>query len=356
MAEDTSLIKGRGAQLNAKNPFLAREVVKEHIEGIDDFEEPAPNTEIFYDTPKKILNKVSSPDIGLSYSLNTYQGCEHGCIYCYARTAHEYWGFSAGLDFESKIVVKQNAPELLRKEFSKKGYQPLPVMLSGNTDCYQPLERRLKITRSILEVFLEFGHPVSIITKNALILRDLDILSEMASRSLVHVNISLTCLNEDLRRVLEPRTASGKKRLQTIRTLSEAGVPVRAMIAPIIPGLNDTEIPALLEAAAGHGASDAAYTIVRLNGSVAPIFTDWLRKTFPDRAEKVLNLIASCHGGSLSDKRFGVRMSGEGNVASMIAKLFRTVKNKYFQDRRMAPYDFSRFNAAPDRAQLLLFS
>ena len=342
--------------MNAKNPFLTREVVKDHVEGIDDFEEPLPSTEIFYETPRKILNKVSSPDIGLSYSLNTYQGCEHGCTYCYARPAHEYWGFSAGLDFESKIIVKQHAPELLRKEFAKKGYRPLPVMLSGNTDCYQPIERRLKITRSILEVFLKFRHPVSIITKNALILRDLDILGEMSQRNLVHVNISLTCLNEDLRRVLEPRTASGQKRLQTIRTLSEAGIPVRAMIAPIIPGLNDTEIPALIEAAAEHGASDAAYTMVRLNGSVATIFTDWLRKTYPDRAEKVLNLIASCHGGSLSDNRFGVRMSGEGNIASMIARLFRTVRNKYFKGRHMPPYDFSQFNATPGKAQLSLFS
>lgn len=349
-------MKGRGAQLNAKNPFLTREVVKEHVEGIDDFEESLPNTEVFYDTPKKILNKVSSPDIGLCYSLNTYQGCEHGCIYCYARTAHEYWGFSAGLDFESKIIVKQHAPELLRKEFSKKGYVPLSVMLSGNTDCYQPLERRLKITRKILEVFLEFRHPVSIITKNSLILRDLDILGEMARRNLVHVNISLTCLNEELRRLLEPRTASGKKRLQTIRTLSEAGVPVRAMIAPVIPGLNDTEIPGLLEAAVEHGASDAAYTIVRLNGSIAVIFEDWLRKSFPDRAEKVLNLIASCHGGKLSDNRYGLRMRGEGNIASMIAKLFRTVKSKYFEGRNMPFYDFSQFSRTPGNTQMALFS
>jgi DNA repair photolyase len=274
--------KGRGAQINIGNRFSQLQLSQEHMEGIDEAVEVSRHIQLFYEHPKKIINTIESPDLYAMRSVNPYQGCEHGCIYCYARNSHEYWGFSAGLDFETKIVVKQQAAQLLEKEFLKKSWQPVAISLSGNTDCYQPLERKLEITRSLLEVFVRYAHPVSIITKNSLVIRDLDLLRQLAQQNLVHVYISITSLDEKLRQKLEPRTATAKTRLQTVQALSKAGIPVGIMTAPIIPGLNNTEIPAIIQEAASCGAVSAGYTVVRLNGAVKDIFHDWLSKNFPE--------------------------------------------------------------------------
>src|ERR1700761_4671621 len=217
--------KGRGAQFNPKNRFLKGQYVQEHVEAVDDWEEENRQTQYIYDDSKTLVNKVKSPDVGMMYSANPYQGCEHGCIYCYARNSHEYWGYSAGLDFESRIVVKKNAPQLLKKLFDNKNWQPAPISLSGNTDCYQPIERKMRITRKLLEICLEFRNPVGIISKNALVLRDMDILQELSKLNLIRVFSSITSLDEDLRRKMEPRTASYKARLKVVETLSKAGVP-----------------------------------------------------------------------------------------------------------------------------------
>lgn len=347
-------IKGRGAQKNIHNPFLRNEFVREHWEGIDEEPEALPDTVFLKEHPKKIINKVDSPDLGLVYSLNPYQGCEHGCIYCYARNSHQYWGFSAGLDFEKKIIVKVNAPAILEEQFRSPRWDPQPVMLSGNTDCYQPAERKFGITRKILEVFLKYRHPVSIITKNSLILRDLDILKDLQAQGLVHVNISLTSLNEDLRQKLEPRTASSVKRLKTIEALAKVNIPVNVMIAPIIPALNNHEIPEIIKQSAEAGASSAGYTIVRLNGSIGEIFTDWARKQFPDRAEKILAQVKECHGGTLNESRFGIRMKGEGPIADSIAQMFRLAVSKYLKGRKTPSLNRSAFIRS-DKGQLRLF-
>lgn len=336
-------IKGRGSQIKTHNRFLKASYVTEHVEGLDEPLMEAPTTQIFYEQAKKIVNKVTSPDLGMLYSLNPYQGCEHGCIYCYARNTHEYYGFSAGLDFESKIMVKKNAPQLLEKFILHTDWQPVPIAVSGNTDCYQPLERKLEITRGLLKVFAQYRHPLGMITKNSLILRDLDLLTDLAKDNLVHVYISLTTLDEDLRRLMEPRTASSVRRLKTIEALAHAGVPVGIMTAPIIPGLNHHEIPALLKAAADHGAMAAGMTIVRLNGSIGQLFADWLQKNFPDRFDKVWNQISAMHGGQVNDSQFGRRMTGEGNFAEVIHQLFRTSKKMHLKDRTMPPYDLSKF-------------
>jgi DNA repair photolyase len=341
--ENTEFFKGRGAQVNTHNKFLKNKYVLEHIEGLDEPLLENSATQLFEETPKKIVSESNSPDLSHMYSINPYQGCEHGCIYCYARNTHEYYGFSAGLDFERKIIVKRNAAELLEQYFNKKNYQPVCILLSGNTDCYQPIERKLKITRSLLELFLQYKNPVSIITKNNVILRDLDILSELAKLKLVHVNISLTSLNEQLRQKLEPRTVTASGRLAVIQKLTERGVPIRVMAAPIIPGLNSNEIPDIIRAAADKGALSAGFTIVRLNGSVAELFSDWIHKAFPDRAEKVLNMIRACHDGKLNDSDFGRRMSGDGNVAESIHQLFRMACNRFLAGREMPEYDYSLF-------------
>ncbi|MBB6111857.1 DNA repair photolyase [Mucilaginibacter lappiensis] len=341
--DNSGFFKGRGAQLNTHNKFLKNKYVAEHIEGIDEPLLENTATQLFEETPKKIVSESNSPDLSHMYSINPYQGCEHGCIYCYARNSHEYYGFSAGLDFERKIIIKPNAPELLEQYFNKKNYQPVCIMLSGNTDCYQPVERRLKITRRLLEVFFKYKNPVSIITKNNLILRDMDILTELASMNLVHVNVSITSLNEQLRQKLEPRTVTATGRLAVVQKLSEKGIPVRVMAAPIIPGLNSNEVPNIIKAAADRGALAAGFTIVRLNGSIAEIFSDWIYKAFPDRAEKVLNMIRSCHDGKLNDSDFGRRMSGEGKIAQSIHQMFRMACNRFMAGREMPEYDYSLF-------------
>lgn len=348
-------IKGRGAQIKPHNKFRKHEYVQEHMEAIDEELFSDPKTQIFFEHPKKIINKVDSPDLGLEASMNPYQGCEHGCIYCYARNTHTYWGFNAGLDFESKIIVKRNAPELLEKELSKPNYQVKVIMLSGNTDCYQPLERKFEITRKMLGVLLKFKHPVAMITKNALITRDLDILKPMAEKALVGVTISITSLKEKLRRVMEPRTASCMKRLETVRILSENGIPVNVNLAPVIPSINSDEIPSIIKAAAEAGASDIHYTMVRLNGDVGKIFEDWVHKIFPDRAQKVLNQIKSVHGGSLNDSEWGRRMSGEGNIAESIHQLFSVAKAKYFAGRSLPELNCQSFSVPGSVKQATLF-
>jgi DNA repair photolyase len=341
--ENEDFFKGRGAQVNTHNKFLKNKYVLEHIEGLDEPLLENSATQLFEENPKKIVSESNSPDLSHMYSVNPYQGCEHGCIYCYARNTHEYYGFSAGLDFERKIIVKKNAAELLEQYFNKKNYQPVCILLSGNTDCYQPIERKLKITRSLLQMFLRYRNPVSIITKNNVILRDLDILGELGEMKLVHVNVSITSLNEQLRQKLEPRTVTASGRLAVIQKLTEIGVPVRVMAAPIIPGLNSEEIPAIIKAAADRGALAAGFTIVRLNGSISEIFTDWIHKAFPDRADKVLNMIKACHDGKLNDSDFGRRMSGDGNIAQSIHQLFRMSVNRFMNDRVMPEFDYSLF-------------
>jgi DNA repair photolyase len=304
--------------------------------------------------PKTILNKVDSPDIGMAYSMNPYQGCEHGCVYCYARNTHNYWGYSAGIDFEQKILVKKNSAQLLEQKIRHKNWEPIPIMLSGNTDCYQPAEKELGITREILEVLWKYRHPVGVITKNELILRDLDILKKMAEHRLVKVSISLTTLQEELRRFLEPRTASVKRRLHTIKTLVDNGIPVNVMLAPIIPGLTDHEIIDMARVVSELGANSIAYTMVRLNGDVAEIFEDWVHKTYPDRAERILNRIKDCHGGQLNDSRFGTRMTGEGRIAEIIKQQIQLARKLYFEGKHMPAYDRELHYQFKD-AQLKLF-
>lgn len=330
-------IKGRGAQVNVSNRFH-----QHSYETRDDFlnycaaegeEARDSKTTIIETFPKTIVNKVTSPDVGMGYSLNPYQGCEHGCIYCYARNSHEYWGYSAGIDFEQKILVKRNAVELLEKKLGSRSWKASPIVLSGNTDCYQPIEKKLEITRRLLQTFLKYRHPVGIITKNALVQRDMDILKELAQDDLVHVNLSVTSIEENTRRILEPRTASIKKRLETIEKLASANIPVNVMMAPIIPSINSHEIMALVKEISERGALGVGYTIVRLNGAIGQIFSDWIRKAMPDRAGKVLHQIESVHGGSLNDSRFGTRMKGEGEFASQVAQQFKIARKLYLRDR-----------------------
>jgi DNA repair photolyase len=341
--ENSDFFKGRGAQVNTHNKFLKNSYVLDHIEGLDEPLLENSNTQLFEETPKKIVSESNSPDLSHTYSINPYQGCEHGCIYCYARNSHEYYGFSAGLDFERKIIIKPNAPELLEQYFNKKNYKPVCIMLSGNTDCYQPVERKLGITQRLLEMFWKYKNPVSIITKNNLILRDIDLLADMAKLNLVHVNVSITSLNEQLRQKLEPRTVTATGRLSVIQKLSERGIPVRVMAAPIIPGLNSNEVPNIIRAAADRGALAAGFTMVRLNGSIAEIFSDWIYKAFPDRAEKVLNMIRSTHDGKLNDSEYGRRMSGDGKIAESIHQMFKMACKRFMADREMPEYDYSLF-------------
>jgi DNA repair photolyase len=336
---NTPYFKGRGAQINTPNPFHKVQGDEMPIPPEDWEESLQVSTEYIPTFPKTILNKVESDDVGMGFSLNPYQGCEHGCIYCYARNTHTYWGYSAGMDFEQKILVKKNVPQILQDTIRKPTWKAVPIMLAGNTDCYQPAEREFRITRSILEILWKYRHPVGIITKNSLILRDLDWLKKLASENLVHVAISITTQDEDLRRVLEPRTASVNSRFKTLKTLREHGIPVMAMLAPIIPGLNDHELMGLAERAAQSGAQAIGYQVVRLNGDVGPIFEDWIRKALPDRADRTLNRIRDCHGGQLNDSRSGIRMKGEGKIADIIAQQYKLAKKLYFKDQKMPPYN-----------------
>ncbi len=343
----TEHIKGRGAQKHIANRFH-----ENSHEIRDDFlnycalegEDAQNNRTLYLETfPKTIVNKVESPDVGMGYSLNPYQGCEHGCVYCYARNSHEYWGYDAGLDFESRILVKKNAVDLLKDFIAKKNWKASPIVLSGNTDCYQPIEKKLEITRNMLQVFLEHRHPVAIITKNALVLRDLDLLKQLSKDNLVSINISITSLSEETRRLLEPRTATLKKRFDAVRQLSEVGIPVRVMAAPIIPGINSHEILPLIKAAAEAGASAVGYTVVRLNGAIAGIFEDWIKKAMPDRADKVLHQIAACHDGKLNDSQFGRRMRGSGEFAEQIKAQVELGRKKYLSGKTIEPLNCDLF-------------
>ncbi|RYD80004.1 MAG: PA0069 family radical SAM protein [Sphingobacteriales bacterium] len=322
-AEEKPYFKGRGAQINPHNKFLKDVYVKEFDEGIDDWEELDKKTSFIFENSKTIVNKVDSPDVGMAYSLNPYQGCEHGCTYCYARNSHQYWGYSAGIEFERKIIVKKDAPALFKKFLERKGWDAATISLSGNTDCYQPAERKFKLTRQLLEIALAYKQPIGMITKNSLILRDKDILQEMAKQNLCMVYVSINSLNEDLRQIMEPRTTTAKQRLKIVEELNAAGIPMGVMVAPLIPGLIDHEIPAIIKAISNAGAVKAGYTVIRLNGEIGKIFKDWLRKNFPDRFDKVWHMIQSCHGGNVNDSRFGDRMRGDGNISKMIRDNFR---------------------------------
>jgi DNA repair photolyase len=350
--KEDNYLKGRGAQVNPNNRFFKQAFTTEHIEGIDEDHLTNGKTEIIPTWPKTIINRVDSPDLGMYYSLNPYQGCEHGCIYCYARNTHEYWGFSPGLDFERKIIAKQNVGELLEKEISKKTWQPYPIMVSGNTDCYQPIEKKLGLTKKVLEICLKYKHPVSMITKNALVIRDVGILKELAAEGLAHVMVSITGTDEKIRMMLEPRTSTYKNRFKILNVLSSNNIPCGVMVAPVIPGINIQEIPAVLKAAADNGATDAGYTVVRLNGAIGGIFKDWLFKNHPDRAAKVWNQICACHGGKVNDTEFGRRMSGEGEIAASIKQLFSVSIKKFFKNPPSRELRTDLFNYRAGEAQL----
>lgn len=312
--------RGRGATDNPPNRFAPL-----HLERDEDWDpsgEPGPATQFFHDRSASIINYNDSPDIGFEASLNPYRGCEHGCIYCYARPTHEYLGFSAGLDFESRILVKPEAPALLRRELSSPRWRPQTIALSGVTDCYQPVERRLRLTRGCLEVLAEFRNPVGIVTKNHLVTRDVDVLRELARFRAVIVFISVTTLDATLARKLEPRASLPEHRLKAIETLSAAGIPVGVMAAPVIPALTDHELPGILAASANAGARFAGYVALRLPHGLGPLFTDWLTRHFPERRDKVLHRIQALRGGRLNDPNFGSRMTGRGIFAEQIRHLF----------------------------------
>ena len=350
--ENPEFFKGRGAQVNVHNKFLKNKYVLDHIEGLDEQMLENTATQIYEETPKKIVSESNSPDLWHMFSINPYQGCEHGCLYCYARNTHEYFGFSAGLDFERKIIVKRNAAELLEQYFNKKNYQPVCILLSGNTDCYQPAERKFGITRGLLEVCREFNQPVGMITKNAGILRDKDILADMAKKKLVSILVSITSFEEDLRRVMEPRTTTAKQRLRTIRELSDAGVRMGVMLGPMIPGLNEHEMQRIMKAAAENGATFSAYTFIRLNGAIKLIFHDWLYKNFPDRADKVWHLIEASHDGKVNDSRWGVRMRGEGNIAELVAQQYKRYTQEYGLNAERWELDCTQFRRPGEQMRL----
>ena len=326
-SQSSEPIRGRGASWSPANRFEKLHVDLKDVDvvhrNLDDEERPQRVTQFFRDGTKTIITRNNSPDVGFETSLNPYRGCEHGCIYCYARPTHEYLGFSAGLDFESKIMVKMDAAELLKAELESPRWKPQVLVMSGVTDPYQPIEKKLRITRGCLEVLTKFRNPVAIITKNRLVTRDVDLLCELASSNAAAVNISVTSLDAELQRVLEPRTSPPSARIETIRQLRSAGIPAGVMVAPIIPGLTDHEVPRILEACSQAGAQFAGYTIVRLPWAVAPLFEHWLEEHFPDRKEKILGRIRDLRGnGRLNDSQWRTRMTGEGIFAEQIASLF----------------------------------
>jgi DNA repair photolyase len=325
--------KGRGASHNISNRF-EKNSYETTVEDIDNFEfddvfsKPLLKTQVLKDNSQTIITENNSPDIGFRYSINAYRGCEHGCSYCYARPTHEYLGFSAGLDFESKIMIKENAAELLRARLMKSSWKPEIINMSGVTDCYQPLERQFELTRRCLEVLAEFKNPTSIITKNALVTRDIDILKRMAEYNGILVFISVTTLDPELQKVLEPRTSHPEARLKAIQALAEAGIPVGVNVAPLIPGLTDHELPSILKAAKDAGAESAGYTPLRLPLAVRPLFENWLEQHRPLRKEKVLNAVRDIRGGKLNDADFGSRMTGQGVRADQYQQIFRVITRK----------------------------
>jgi DNA repair photolyase len=345
-------LKARGASENPPNRF--EPLLLEPDQEYDPSEDRPLSTQFFRDNTSSIITYNDSPDIGFNAGVNPYRGCEHGCIYCYARPAHEYLGFSAGLDFESRIMVKQEAPALLRKELSARKWSPQPIAISGVTDCYQPIEKKLKLTRGCLEVLAEFRNPAGLITKNHLVTRDIDLLRELARFQAVVVYISVTTLDSQLTPKLEPRASLPQHRLAAIESLSQAGIPAGVMIAPVIPGLTDHEIPAILAAAARAGAQSAGYVLLRLPHGVAPLFEQWLARHFPERQEKILNRIRSIRGGKLNDANFGNRMSGQGIFAEQIEKLFEIGCRKAGLNQNKSELSIASFRV-PSGRQLELF-
>lgn len=356
----SSRVVGRGAQASPGNRF-------ERVHTEADFEQLEPDDEILADSrripttflpdaARSIITRNDSLDVPFMFSINPYRGCEHGCAYCYARPTHETLGMNAGLDFESKVLVKHDAPKLLREELSDPRWQPETIAISGVTDCYQPAERTFRITRGLLEVLLEARNPAGIITKNALVLRDLDLLTAMARENVIHVFLSITTLDAELARKLEPRTSTPVARLAAIRTLAAAGVPVGVMTAPIIPGLNDRELPAILEAARDAGARSAGYVLLRLPYAVRPIFTDWLQRHCPLQAERVLSLIRTTRDGELNSAEFGDRMRGSGGYAETIAATFKAFKHKLGYEKHLPEMDATKFRPPKNASgQLSLF-
>lgn len=351
-------VRGRGAPGNPANRFEGLEIEREGWTA----EDPGPDTRLLRDRSRSIITRNRSPDVGFEASLNPYRGCEHGCVYCYARPTHEYLGFSAGLDFESRILVKEEAPSLLRAELASPAWEPVTLAMSGVTDPYQPAERRLRITRGCLEVLAEARNPVAVITKSHLVTRDADVLAELASHGAARVGVSVTTLDEELRRVLEPRAPTPSRRLEAIHKLAQAGVPAGVMIAPVIPGLTEHEIPAILEAAAEAGATRAAWIMLRLPHGVSEMFEAWLEAHFPDRKEKVLGRVRDVRGGKLNDPRFGSRMRGRGPLADHIAEMFRVSARKLGLDAPREPLSAAAFRRPeasrrqrPPPEQLALF-
>jgi DNA repair photolyase len=322
MAVDRERRRGRGTLSNASGRFepTARVAVDDGWQGLDDL--PPFKTSVTVDSTRKIITHNESPDISFDRSINPYRGCEHGCAYCFARPTHAYLGLSPGLDFESKLFMKPNAPELLERELSAPGYVPKVIAIGTNTDPYQPIERQYKIMRGILEVLDRAGHPVGIVTKSALVLRDLDILARMAARDLVKVAISVTTLDPKLARVMEPRAATPPRRLEALRQLVKAGIPTSAMVAPVIPAINDAEMERILEAVAATGVRNAGYVLLRLPLEIRDLFSEWLKENFPDRHNHVFKLVRDTRGGKDYDSTWGKRMTGSGPVAWMIGRRF----------------------------------
>lgn len=348
------LLKGRGTAVNPTNRFEKVDVVVDEYVELQD-EEISNRTQFIPDLSRSIVTQNNSPDVGFEFSVNPYRGCEHGCIYCFARPTHEYLGMSAGLDFETKILVKENAAELLKEKLYSKSWKPEVIALSGITDCYQPIERKLKLTRSCLEVLLDFRNPFSIITKNSLVTRDLDILQEMNKFQGVMVMISVTTLDAKLAEKMEPRTSHPKSRLKAIETLAKAGIPVGAMVAPVIPGLTDHEMPAILKAVREAGGFQAGYVPLRLPYVLDDLFINWLEEHFPDRKDKVLNRIKEIRGGKLNSSEFGSRMRGEGIYADQLRSMFHlyTKKENLNQRRISLSVDHFRRPGIPEQMDLL---
>ncbi|THD58083.1 PA0069 family radical SAM protein [Phenylobacterium sp.] len=343
-----NVVRGRGARTNASGRFESQ--TRETFDDGWTAEDAEPAQLVTTVTPEKarvIITRNDSPDVGFSASINPYRGCEHGCIYCYARPAHAYMGLSPGLDFESKLFFKPEAAKLLEKELSNPRYVPEVIHIGGNTDPYQPQERRLRITRQVIEVLGRFNHPFSVISKSGLILRDLDLIAPMAERNLVRVAISITSLDRKLARSMEPRAATPEKRLDAVRRLTEAGVPTVAMFAPCIPGLNDHEMEAVLERAAAAGAKGAGYVSLRLPLEIADLFQEWLATDHPDRAARVMSLIKQMRGGKTYDSQWGKRMKGEGPIAAITSKRFAAAKARYGLAAKLPPLDLGLFRVPP---------
>lgn len=349
-----------GSQIDPPNRFeqIHGERDDEHLEWDTEYLSRRQDRRIEYltDNSKSVVSENNSPDVPFRYSLNPYRGCVHSCSYCYARPTHEYLGFNAGLDFETKIVVKHDAPELFREFLAKDAWKPEPITFSGVTDCFQPAERKFQLTRRCLEVAMECRQPISIITKNALVIRDLDILKGLAVDNLAHVFLSVTTLDPQLARDMEPRTSIPAARLRAIETLAEAGVPVGVMVAPVIPSLNDSEVPGILEAAKKAGAMTAGFVLLRLPLTVEPVFKEWLERTQPLKAERILARIRETRGGKLNSSTWGERMVGSGEIAEQIQQMFRMFKRKHGLDNKLPPHDCSLFvPPVPKSGQMRLF-